>query len=81
MSNSLDHLPAGKQAELAFVVDVLRTAFGQLERGRYFFLDIVRDGVVLSEARRWIYRRIRVLILPAHDDEDGGQGHSGPASR
>ena len=29
MVHTLDHLPAGKRAELAFVVDVLRTSFDE----------------------------------------------------
>ncbi len=42
MIRTLDHLPAGKRAELAFVVDVLRTSFDE-ER-------VTRQSPVLREA-------------------------------
>ena len=37
MVRTLDHLPAGKRAELAFVVDVLRTSFDQERSTRYVY--------------------------------------------
>jgi predicted nucleotidyltransferase len=46
MSRSLDHLPAGKRAELAFVVDVLRTSFDEERSTRQS--PALRDGAILK---------------------------------
>lgn len=46
MVRTLDHLPAGKRAELAFVVDVLRTAFDEERSTRQS--PALRDGAILK---------------------------------
>lgn len=46
MSRSLDHLPAGKRAELAFAVDVLRTTFAEECATRN--AAHLRDGAILK---------------------------------
>jgi predicted nucleotidyltransferase/HEPN domain-containing protein len=46
MKTSLDHLPAGKQRELAFVVEILTDAFAQAIAGRK--AKGVKDGQILK---------------------------------
>ena len=46
MTRTLDHLPAGKRAELAFVVDVLRSTFDEERSTRQS--PALRDGVILK---------------------------------
>ena len=46
MIRTLDHLPAGKRAELAFVVDVLRTSFDEERSTRQS--PALRDGAIFK---------------------------------